>query len=57
MMHRVATEREQKLTWKEVAISHAELDFDVDPIGVVPFDERRPQPVVDVVVCDIAHHV
>lgn len=45
------------LTWKEITVSHAELDFDVDAIGIVPFDERRPQPVVDIVVGDITYDI
>ncbi len=46
-----------RLTWKEIAVPHAELDLDVDAIGIVPFNERRPQPVVDIIVGDIANDV
>ena len=46
-----------KLTWKEIAISHREFDFNVDSIGVVTLNEWRPEPVVDIVVCNITRHI
>ena len=38
-------------------VAHRELDFDVDAVGLAALDERRPQPIVDVVVGHVAHHV
>ena len=46
-----------KLTWKEIAISHREFHLNVDSIGVVSLNERRPQPVVDIIVRNIAGNV
>lgn len=42
---------------EEGAVAHRELDLDVDAIRLAPLDERRPQPVVDVVVGHVAHDV
>ena len=35
----------QRRPREEVAVPQGELDLDVDAVGVVPRDERRPQPV------------
>lgn len=45
------------LTWEETAVPDGELNFYVDPVGNPSVDEGRPQPVVDVVVRHVAHHV
>ena len=42
---------------EERTVAHGELDLDVDAVGLTALDERRPQPVVDVVVGHVAHHV
>ena len=42
---------------EERAVAHRELDFDVDAVGLTALDERRPQPVVDVVVGNVADDV
>lgn len=39
------------------AIARRELNFDVHAIRGAPLDERRPQPIVDVIVRHIADHV
>lgn len=44
-------------TWEEVAVSHTEFNLDVDAVRISTLDERRPQPVVDVVVGDVAGDV
>ena len=46
-----------KYTWKEVAISHAEFDFNVDSVGIFAFDERGPQPVIYIIVGHITHDI
>lgn len=42
---------------EERAVPHGELDLDVHAVGGAALDEGRPQPVVHVVVGDVAHHV
>ena len=42
---------------KEVAVAERKLELDVESVGAAPGDERGPQPVVDVVVADVAHDV
>lgn len=42
---------------EEGTVAGRELDLDVYPVGRAPLDEGRPQPIVDVPVRDIAHHV
>jgi len=39
------------------ALSHRELDIDVQPVGATSVDERRTQPVVDGRHGHVAHHV
>lgn len=60
----VVVERKGFLTreshsWEEVAVSHAELDFDVESFDTIirSLNERCPQPVVDIVVCNVTHDV
>ena len=33
------------------------MDFDVESIGGAAIDERRPEPVVDVLVGYVTHHI
>lgn len=47
----------ETLTWKQVTISHTELDFDVHSISILPFDERCPQPVIDIIVSHITNYI
>lgn len=46
-----------EITWKEVAISHAEFNLNVYSVGVFSFDEWRPQPVVHIIVGDVANNI
>ena len=45
------------ISGEEITIPERELDLDVKPISVTPGDEGGPQPVVDVVVADVADNV
>lgn len=47
----------ERVAREERAVADRELDLDVDAVGDAALDERRPQPVVDVVVGHVAHHV
>ena len=42
---------------EERTVTSCELDFNVYPIRRTSLDERRPQPIVNVLVGDIAYHV
>lgn len=42
---------------KEGTVTSRELDFNVYPIRRTSLDERRPQPIVNVLVSDIAYHI
>lgn len=45
------------LTREEVAVSHTEFNFDVNSVRILALNERRPEPVVDVVVSDITYNI
>lgn len=45
------------LTWKQTAISYGKLNFDVHSIGHISFNERRPQPIVHVIISYITDYV
>lgn len=47
----------ERVARKEGAVADGELDLDVDAISLRTLDERRPQPVVDVMVGHVAHHI
>lgn len=47
----------QSVAGEQRAVPDRELDLDVDAVSDASLDERRPQPVVDVVVGHVANHV
>jgi hypothetical protein len=47
----------QRVARKERAVANGEVDLDVESVGGTAIDERRPQPVVDVRISDIADDV
>lgn len=47
----------QRPTRKQIAVAHTELHLDVDAIRVSSLDERRPQPIVHILVRDVADHI
>ena len=42
---------------EDVKNTTSHLDLNVDPVGLAPLNEGRPQPVVHIGVADVADHV
>jgi len=47
----------QSVPREQRTVSDGKLDFDVNEIGQTALNERRPHPIVDVLLGDIAHDV
>lgn len=47
----------QRSTGKQIAVAHAEPNLDVDAIRIASLDERRPQPIIYILVGYVADHI